>query len=76
MVGSGPAQANPFDQRFTRISGTALSDRPASDTAATAVRARCQPVMATGASHASRSTVMVWPPRVSLLLTMYWWARL
>lgn len=35
-----------------------------------------QPTRATGASQASRSTVRVCPPRVSLLLTLYWWARL
>ncbi|SCD84649.1 hypothetical protein GA0115249_1102135 [Streptomyces sp. PpalLS-921] len=33
-------------------------------------------MIATGASQALRSTVIVKPPRVSLLLTMYWWPRL
>jgi hypothetical protein len=62
MVGSGSAQAKPFDQRFTATYGTAAPRRE---------RRPAQPVMATGPSQASRSTVIVEPFRVSLLSTMY-----
>src|SRR3954470_16886089 len=84
MVCSGQALANPFDQRFTGTSGTAVPRRGGRSPARARTRVQAcvqsggspQPVMATGASHASRSTVIVWPPRVSLLLTRYWWPRL